>query len=390
MTWQRIPLGELSVERGGSVDPSKFPDETFELFSIPAFDKGEAEIIAGKEIGSSKKCVQPNDVLISRIVPHIRRSWVVPQNYGYRQIASGEWIQFRSDQIYPNYLRHFLVSDPFHLKFMKTVSGVGGSLLRARPKEVYRIKIPLPPLEEQKRIARILDTADEIRTKRRQSIEELDRLAQSVFLDMFGDSVTNPKGWETTTIKKVSSKVGSGATPTGGNDSYKESGISLIRSLNVYDGVFKKKGLAFIDDAQAKKLNNVIVEPNDVLLNITGASVARVCRVPSDILPARVNQHVSIIRTTEKMNAYYLEYLLMSGPMKTNLLKIGETGATRQAITKSQILSLEIPLPSVNLQKKFASIIQAIEDQKSLHQQHLTELDNLFASLQSRAFNGTL
>ena len=87
------------------------------------------EIVEGRNIGSSKKCIEPNDILLSKIVPHIRRCCVVPPKGKYRQIASGEWIQFRSDQLYSQYLKFFLISDTFHWQFMHTVSGVGGSLI---------------------------------------------------------------------------------------------------------------------------------------------------------------------------------------------------------------------------------------------------------------------
>ena len=99
MTWATIQLGEIAVERGGSVDPKKHPDEVFELYSIPAFDVGAPEFLMGSEIGSPKKCVKPNDVMISRIVPHIRRACVVGPSNGHRQIASGEWIIFRSTRV---------------------------------------------------------------------------------------------------------------------------------------------------------------------------------------------------------------------------------------------------------------------------------------------------
>src|SRR5258706_16338327 len=97
-------------------------------------------------------------------------------------------------------------------------------------------------------------------------------------------------------LKDITSKIGSGATPKGGGNNYKAKGISLIRSQNVLDFKFSYDGLAFIDDEQADDLKNVIVKEDDVLLNITGDSVARVCKVPKEILPARVNQHVVIIR----------------------------------------------------------------------------------------------
>lgn len=252
------------------------------------------------------------------------------------------------------------------------------------------IPIQLPPLSEQKRIAEILDAADALRTKRRESFALLDTFLQSTFLDMFGDPVINPKRWKTAELHNHSSKVGSGATPKGGDDSYKTEGIALIRSLNVRDGEFRWKNLARIDDAQGSKLSNVIVEENDVLLNITGASVARVCRAPREVLPARVNQHVCIIRTTTAVEPRFLERLLLASSMKSKLLGIGETGATREAITKAQVLALQIPIPPLDLQRHFSSIVECIERQKALYRAHLSELDTLFASLQQRAFNGEL
>src|SRR5262245_15712857 len=107
-----IALEEIMPPRLGSVDPSAFPDEEFDLYSIPAFDRGEPEILEGSEIGSAKQIVQPGDVLLSRIVPHIRRAWIVGDQRGRRIIASGEWIVFRGETIEPRYLRHILVGDP--------------------------------------------------------------------------------------------------------------------------------------------------------------------------------------------------------------------------------------------------------------------------------------
>lgn len=388
MTPQLIEAGELMARRNGSVDPVKFPDEEFELHSIPAFDTGRPEVLRGREIGSTKQIVQPNDVMISKIVPHIRRSSVVGPMSSRRQIASGEWIVFRSDLVFPHYLRHLLVSDQFNAKFMSTVSGVGGSLLRARPAEVAKIKIPLPSIPEQRRIAAILDKADALRAKRREAIAKLDQLLQSVFLDMFGDPVTNPKGWPKAALASLTSKMGSGATPKGGDSSYHEEGISFIRSLNVHDGEFRYKNLAFIDDGQAQRLSGVAVKSGDVLLNITGASVARVCRVPDDVLPARVNQHVAIIRCSAGLSSAFLEHVLMSTSMKNALLRTAGAGATREAITKKQIEELQVPVPPIADQERFAALVQRIIEQGRLAERHLKRQENLFVSLQTQAFSG--
>lgn len=118
-----VPLAEFMVRGRASVDPRRHPDEVFELFSIPAFDAGEPELAKGRDIGSSKQLLRPDDVLLSRIVPHIRRAWRVTPLQGMRQIGSGEWICFRGD-FDPGYLRHFLTSDLFHRQLMLTVAGV--------------------------------------------------------------------------------------------------------------------------------------------------------------------------------------------------------------------------------------------------------------------------
>ena len=210
----------------------------------------------------------------------------------------------------------------------------GTTRRRVSRKNLSKVEIPLPSLAEQKRIAGILDGADALRVKRREALTQLDTLLQSTFLDMFGDPVTNPMGWPEVALGAHTSKIGSGATPLGGEAAYKEDGIALIRSMNVRDGHFSQHGLAFIDDQQAARLDGVVVEPDDVLLNITGASVARVCRAPRDVLPARVNQHVAIIRPTNGFDQRFLEQCLLFPSMKRRLLRIAGAGATREAITK--------------------------------------------------------
>ncbi len=119
--------------------------------------------------------------------------------------------------------------------------------------------------------------------------------------------------WKQFKLGTICKKIGSGATPTGGKEAYLDSGeYALIRSQNVLDFTFSYDGLAYINEIQASKLNNVTIEKDDVLFNITGDSVARVCQVPNHILPARVNQHVSILRPQNDilLNTFLKYYLL--------------------------------------------------------------------------------
>lgn len=169
--------------------------------------------------------------------------------------------------------------------------------------------------------------------------------------------------WPLVQLREITTKIGSGATPRGGKESYKENGTTLIRSLNVYDFRFEHEGLAFIDEDQAEELANVEVQPQDILLNITGASVARCCMVPSGVLPARVNQHVSIVRIDPHWaDPRYVLYCINSPRYKDHLLAIAQGGATREALTKEKIEKFKIPLPSLPTQLKIASVLSAYDD----------------------------
>lgn len=183
---------------------------------------------------------------------------------------------------------------------------------------------------------------------------------------MFGDPIRNDKFWPINKLKDVTIKIGSGATPKGGKESYPNEGIYFIRSLNVHDGLFEFKDLAHLTENQAKLLNNVIVEQGDVLLNITGASVARTCVVPNEILPARVNQHVSIIRCNKNfLNSTFMNRQFLSDSFKRKLLNMGEAGgATRQAITKQQLEDTTVIVPPITLQKEYASFVQQVDKSK--------------------------
>lgn len=193
-----------------------------------------------------------------------------------------------------------------------------------------------------------------------------------------------PDGWEWHKLKDLTTKIGSGATPKGGEKAYKSSGISLIRSLNVHDCFFKEKKLAFIDDEQANGLKNVVVESGDVLLNITGASIARCCIVPDEFLPARVNQHVTIIRPIENVDSKFLNYLIVNPKFKAQLLWQGAGGATRQALTKAMVEELDIPLPSLSEQKriieKLDALLTRIDTAIEYLQESVTLADALYAS----------
>ena len=264
--------------------------------------------------------------------------------------------------------------------------------------DIQSFQVPVPPLAEQQRIVGLLDEAFEGLATAKANAEKNLQNARALFESHLQSVFTQRgPGWVENKLKSITRKIGSGATPRGGGESYKDEGISLIRSLNVHDLVFKYAKLAFLDDAQADELSNVEVQPRDVLLNITGASVARCTIVPDDVLPARVNQHVSIIRPiAEKLDADFLHYLLISKPYKDQLLKTGEEGgSTRQAITKAQIQEFTVEYPAtLKEQKTIVAKLDAMlaETQRlaRLYDRKLVALEALKKSLLHQAFTGEL
>jgi type I restriction enzyme S subunit len=166
-----------------------------------------------------------------------------------------------------------------------------------------------------------------------------------------------PDGWERRPLGQITTKIGSGATPRGGEASYLSAGIPLIRSLNVYDDRFDDDGLAFIGEDQAAALANVTVESHDILLNITGASVARCCMAPERYLPARVNQHVMIIRVdADEANPFFVHGAINSDERKRQLLSYAQKGSTREALTKEMMAAFEITIPSGAFMQQFGEI----------------------------------
>lgn len=223
----------------------------------------------------------------------------------------------------------------------------------------------LDTLKKQAIIVKILGKCEEVIAARNKQLNALDELIQARFVELFGDPVANPMGWDTDTCKNLTSKIGSGATPKGGRESYGTEGISLIRSMNVYNNRFEYKDLAHITDEQAEKLDNVTIKENDVLLNITGASVARCCIVPKDLLPARVNQHVSIIRCKERLLPEFVACMFTEDNYQRLLWNIATAGgATREAITKQQIEDLVLIVPPVEKQQEFMNFAHQVHKSK--------------------------
>jgi len=188
--------------------------------------------------------------------------------------------------------------------------------------------------------------------------------------------------WEKLQLRDACLKIGSGATPRGGKEAYKGGATSLIRSQNIYNEGFHRDGLVYINDDQSAALRNVEIKPNDVLLNITGDSVARCCQVAADVLPARVNQHVAIIRPQPlSLDARFLRYVLVSHEYQQRLHALASAGATRPALTKTMIEELDIPSPPLAEQKAIAAVLGALDDKIELNRRMNATLEAMARAL---------
>lgn len=252
--------------------------------------------------------------------------------------------------------------------------------------EMCEVQVPVPAIEKQREIVAEYNTLQNRIETNKKLIATLEQTAQTLYRHTFVDNIDPnnlPDGWRMGTLGEVCSKLGSGATPKGGKESYCQEGISLIRSTNVLDYQFLYEDLAKINVEQARALDGVSVESRDVLFNITGVSVARCCMVPEDVLPARVNQHVMIVRPSKKNMSYYLLCTLCYPDVKNTLLGISQAGSTREAITKDEMEKFKIVLPTDDILQNFDYECSKIFERKNLasrENQTLTQMQTLLLS----------
>lgn len=386
MAWHSKALVDLceSIFAGGDVPKGRLSKVKNEQYSVPIYANGEKDkglygftdvprVTAPSMTVSARGTIGYSEIRYEPFLPVVRLIVLTP----------------KTDEISLEFLKYALKGMDF--------KNSGTSIPQLTVPMIKNYKINLPDLAEQKRIVAILDQVFADIEKARATAETNLKNARELF-DSYLQQVFSQRGrgWETHKLKNITSKIGSGATPRGGKEAYKDVGMSLIRSMNVHDRVFKEKNLALIDDEQASKLNNVELLENDILLNITGASVARCCVIPKEVLPGRVNQHVSIIRVDKSViEPSLLCFLLTSKFYKDKLLGIGESGSTRQAITKVQIENFEIVFPQdLDEQKKLLKDLEALELKmlklQDIYIKKSQSLVELKSSILQKAFTGEL
>ena len=290
-----------------------------------------------------------------------------------------------------SYLVHFLRTKQPHLERLARGATIKGVTREA----VANLAIPLPPLAEQRRIAGILDAADAVRAKRREALAQFDTLLQSTFLDMFGDPVTNPMGWHVGRLEDYFSETRAGTCcgPFGSalkKHEYVEDGIPVWGIDNVKPNQFIQERSLFITPAKFAQLRRYSVEPGDILISRAG-TVGRMCVAVPTVEQSIIGSN--LIRLTLNPGAMLPVYVTclytFCGERLPGLRASGDD-KSYSFLNTTRLKSLVVPLPPLNLQHRFAAIVQSVEQQKASQRAHLAELDTLFDSLQSRAFRGDL
>jgi type I restriction enzyme S subunit len=266
----------------------------------------------------------------------------------------------------------------------------GTTRQRISRKNLAKIELSFPSLTVQRQIATILDAADALRAKRRESLQQLESLLQGTFLEMFGDPVTNPKGWRQSLLQDTGthSKVGPFGSLLHKAD-YITGGVPLVNPKHIKHGTIEHGGDETVSESKAEELSEYRLKCGDVLMGRRGEMGRCTVIQPTQEQWLCGTGSVLIRPNRRTMTSLYLCSLLSCHPMRRHLEHLSE-GAIMPSLSGTQIQSLLIPLPPLDLQNRFVSIVESIERQMARLKAHLAELNALFASLQSQAFSGDL
>lgn len=393
--WIKVPLGEVNEFSGSTVNPASRPDELFELYSVPSFPTGRPERLLGSEIGSTKQTVEAGDVLISKINPRINRVWTVGPKSSEEQIASSEWIGFRSEAVKPAFANYYFRSQEFRDLLCSEVAGVGGSLTRAQPKRVAAYPLPIAPLAEQTRIADQLDT---LLARVNACNDHLDaipgilkRFRQAVLAAAVTGRLTEewrgdfgaqkgersdglwsiPEVWRWAEAKNECGFITKGTTPP---KEKMQSGSGQVPFIKVYNLGFTGALDFTVDptyvDTQTHtvELKRSIVLPGDVLMNIVGPPLGKVSVVPDTHAEWNINQAIARFRPGPNLRSEFLAYCLLSAGLVDHATAQSKATAGQWNLTLEICRSLPIPVPPLEEQdeivlrlKRYMTLADEIE-----------------------------
>jgi len=337
--------------------------------------------------------VFPGDILISRLPDPVGRSCIVP-DLGYKCITAVDCTIVRVNKalISKHYLSFALNSSIILSRINKYLTGT--TRARISRTNLEKIIIPLPPLPTQHKIVEILEEADNLRKLRQQADEKMKDLIPSLFVQIFGDPATNPKGWEVKTIgdiaakEKFSIRMGPFGSQLKKHELVDE-GFKVLWIENIVNNKFEWKGNKCITSKKYEQLKGFQVRPGDILTTTMG-TIGRSCVVPNNIGKAIISSHLLKITLDPKIAnpEFVAEYIRL--PFAEQYFQKSSQGIVMQGLNTTIIKSLPIYFPPVSLQQEFAKLVEEIEAEKARQTESRRKVDELFSSLMQRAFTGEL
>jgi type I restriction enzyme S subunit len=397
--WIEATINEINLHKSQNITPSDFPEEEFELFSVPIFPTGKPENVLGKDIGSSKQVVSPCDVLLCKINPRINRVWTVGEKGNLRQIASSEWINVRNPLMYATYLKYAFSRKDFRELLCSEVAGVGGSLTRAQPKKVEKYTVPIAPLNEQIRIADKLDSVlakvDAAQARLEKIPTLLKRFRQSVLAAATSGELTETEPTGQDSIGNVCEVIG-GLTKNKQRDSFPQQ-LPYLRVANVYENDLKLEDISKIGVSD-KELERILLKKDDLLVVEGNGSLDQVGRVAlwdDSISPCVHQNHLIKVRiSSEKLLPKYLLYYLMSPKGKYEIVGKATSGAGLYTLSISKISSINVVMFNTDQQSEIVRRVESLFTlADTVEKQYLAakqRLDRLTQSLLAKAFRGEL
>lgn len=284
-------------------------------------------------------------------------------------------------------LRYWLDSPEFRLQITRLVTG--SAQQNFGPSHLKATTISLPPLVEQERIVKLLDEADELRKLRTQADRRTAALIPALFHEMFGPKDQSKNDWDVKSLEELTTRVTKGESPGWQGFGYVENGPLFVTSENVLWGELDLSKSKHIPMDFHKKLSRCAIQPNDVLLNLVGASIGRACIFPAGQGDANINQAVAVISCGEKILPEYLLHLFLSTDSQA-IFHGGKVEAARANISLGDIRKFKTILPPIKLQKEFAARVSEIREMETAQSASRKRLDDLFNSMLHRAFEGEL
>jgi type I restriction enzyme S subunit len=387
VSWPLAALGDIApakpIKLNGYTPSDRIWHVTLDQIESNTGRLLEKSIKPLSEAGSSTHVFDDRHVLYSKLRPYLNKV-LLPDEIG---LGTTELVPMlpASGKLDRVYLAHYLKSKTF-VNWISSQTA-GAKMPRVSMNTFWEHEIPLPPLTEQKRIAAILDKADSLRRKNQQAIQLADQFLHAVFLEMFGDPVTNPKGWDIKSVVEISTRVTKGESPKWQGFGYEDHGVRFITSENVLWGQLDYR-YKYISEKFNEKLFRSQICEGDLLINLVGASVGRVCLATKESLPANINQAVSVITLNPGilLPEIALRQILTSSIQQKLLGHVVD--AARANISLTNIRELELVIPPMEKQFEFLTFIKKINS--AMEKQKLTKNLPFFDTLSQKAFAGEL